>query len=89
VSTGGTYEVRIKSSAEREMNSLPSRIFERVSHAILRLESLPRPRGCVKLRGREEYRLRIGVYRVLYTVDDQTRVVEIVAVRHRRESYRG
>ena len=42
-----------------------------------------------KLRGRaEEYRLRVGDYRVLYVVDDATQVVEVIAIRHRREAYR-
>ena len=88
MSTSGRYEVRIKASAEREMDSLTSGVFARVSKAILRLESSPRPGGCKKLRARQEYRLRVGAYRILYTVNDTTRVVEVVAIRHRRDAYR-
>ena len=88
MSTAGRYEVRIKEPAERELDDLPSRVFARVVKALLRLEVAPRPRGCKKLRGREEYRLRVGPYRVLYVVDDAARRVEIVAVRHRRDAYR-
>ena len=69
MSSGGKYEIRIKKSAEREMDSLPSNVFSRISREILRLESSPRPRGCKKLRGRHEYRIRVGDYRVLYIVD--------------------
>ena len=47
-----------------------------------------RPRGSIRLRGREEYRIRVGDYRVLYIVDDVVRLVEILAVRHRRDVYR-
>jgi len=83
-----SYRVSIKRSAEREMDTLPSQVLKRVARTILGLEDEPRPSGCKKLRGVDEYRLRIGPYRVLYTVDDTIRSVEIVAVGHRREVYR-
>ena len=89
MSESGAYTVRIKRSAEKEMDQLPARTFERVSQAILKLERVPRPRGSQKLRGVQDYRLRVGQYRVLYTIDDRARVIEIVAVGHRREVYRG
>jgi len=82
------YEIHIKSSAEREMDALPKPMFTRVSRAILQLESAPRPRGAKKLRGRSAYRLRVGSYRVLYTIDNKLHVVEIIAVGHRRDVYR-
>jgi len=83
------YIVRIRRSAEKEMDCLPARTFDRISAAILELETNPRPPGCKKLRGVEEYRLRIGPYRVLYTIDDSEKKVCIVSVGHRREVYRG
>jgi mRNA interferase RelE/StbE len=86
--TTPAYTVLIKRSAEREMNRLPGDAFERVALAILALEKDPRPNGCKKLRGLDAYRLRSGDYRVLYTVDDRKRQVEITAVGHRRDVYR-
>ena len=82
-----TYDVYIKPSAERDMDSLPKKVFPRVTSAILSLETSPRRRGCKKLRGREAYRLRVGDYRILYTVDDSLRRVEVVAAGHRRNVY--
>ncbi len=82
------YEVRIVPAAEREMDKLPPLVHTRVSRRILSLEDNPRPRGAKKLSGREEYRLRVGDYRVLYTVDDKDGIVTILAVGHRREVYR-
>ena len=82
------YEVRIVSAAEREMDKLPVVVHKRISRRILTLEDNPRLRGAKKLSGREEYRLRIGDYRVLYTIDDKNEVVTIFAVGHRREIYR-
>ena len=82
------YEVFIKASAEREMNALPANVFSRVTRMILTLESDPRRRGCRKLRGADGYRLRVGDYRIIYLINDGTRIVEVIAVAHRREVYR-
>ena len=89
MSKGGSYTVRIKRSAEKEMDRLPERTFERVAQVILGLERDPRPSGSKKLRGVHDYRLRVGQYRILYSIDDRERVVEVMAVGHRREVYRG
>ena len=89
MSKGGDYTVRVKRSAEKEIDRLPARAFERVAQAILSLERDPRPPGAKKLRGVQDYRLRVGQYRILYTIDDREQVVEIIAVGHRRDVYRG
>jgi mRNA interferase RelE/StbE len=88
MSTAGSYRLRIKSSAEKEMDALPKGMHSRLVAAILGLENSPRPLGCKKLKTREEYRIRIGNYRVLYTIDDRSRVVEIFSVSHRKDAYR-
>ena len=82
------YQIRIIPSAEKEMDKLPALIHRRISKRILLLEDNPRPRGTRKLGGHEEYRLRAGDYRVLYTIDDKRHVVTVFAVGHRREVYR-
>ncbi|MBI2846866.1 MAG: type II toxin-antitoxin system RelE/ParE family toxin [Chloroflexi bacterium] len=70
------------------MNKLPAAVHTRISRRILSLEDNPRPRGTKKLSGREEYRLRVGDYRILYGVDDKNSVITVFAVGHRREVYR-
>lgn len=70
------------------MDKLPTQIHIRIGSRILSLEDSPRPRSAKKLSGREEYRLRAGDYRVLYTIDDKERIITILAVGHRREVYR-
>lgn len=82
------YSVRVKRSAEREMGRLPAGVLDRVAAAMRRLASQPRPAGCLKLRDIDGYRIRVGRYRIVYVVDDEARVVEVVAVGHRREIYR-
>jgi mRNA interferase RelE/StbE len=82
-----SYEVLFVRSAEKEMNRLPGTVHTRLSKRILSLEDNPRPRGVRKLSGREEYRLRVGDYRILYLIDDRNNLVTILAVGHRREVY--
>ena len=61
---------------------------ERVRSAIDGLATDPRPAGCVKLAGRDDYRVRVGEYRVVYAVDDAERVVIVARIAHRRDVYR-
>ncbi len=70
------------------MDRLPDKIHKRISERILALETNPRPPGGKKLQGEEGYRLRLGDYRVLYTIDDRTKHVFVYSVAHRREAYR-
>jgi mRNA interferase RelE/StbE len=57
--------------------------------AIERLATNPRPKGCRKLEGADNlWRIRVGDYRVIYSVDDARRIVDIIAIRHRSEAYR-
>ena len=82
------YSVFIKPSATRELETLPDPLLKRVDRVIVALGEDPRPRGCVKLRSMNLYRVRVGSYRVLYRIDDQERVVEVIAIGHRRDVYR-
>lgn len=61
---------------------------ERVGTAIESLAAEPRPRGVVKLAGRDDFRIRVGEYRIVYAVDDAEQVVLVARIAHRREAYR-
>ena len=71
------------------MDGLPTKTFNKVAEAILHLEVEPRCAGAKKLRGSKDYRLRVGSFRILYSIDDAKQEVDIVAVGHRRDVYRG
>jgi mRNA interferase RelE/StbE len=63
-------------------------LIERIVPRLENLASNPRPSGCKKLRsGDEEWRIRVGDYRVVYTIDDARLLVEVTRIRHRREVY--
>lgn len=83
-----SYDLRIKESATRELREVPRTDLRRISRRIQGLASDPRPFGCEKLVGDIGYRIRQGDYRVVYTIDDEKRLVEIVKIGHRREVYR-
>jgi mRNA interferase RelE/StbE len=61
---------------------------DRVRNAIDALAAEPRPDGVVKLAGRDDYRIRVSDYRVVYAVEDSERLVLIARIAHRREVYR-
>lgn len=82
------YSLRIRRSAEKDLNRLPEFVFGRINERLLSLEDDPRPHGTKRLSHRGEYRLRVGDYRVLYEIDDKRKIVEIVSVGHRRDVYR-
>lgn len=82
------YTVYIKRSAEKELDALPTKVYSRITKQLLTLSQNPRPFGVKKLFSREEYRIRIGNYRILYTINEKEKKVEIVSVGHRREVYR-
>ena len=83
------YELLIERTAERDLKSLPATLFDRIIPRIKALAESPRPSGCHKLAGsKNDWRIRIGDYRVLYEIDDARKRVRIFRVRHRREVYR-
>lgn len=82
------YELAITRRAQRELSRLAAHDYTRVRDAIHRLTTTPRPPGCLKLTGREGWRLRLGDYRVIYEIDDTRHLVTVVHVGHRRDVYR-
>ncbi|MCX7014950.1 MAG: type II toxin-antitoxin system RelE/ParE family toxin [Candidatus Sumerlaeota bacterium] len=83
------YRVFIKPSAAKELDAVGSKKDrQRIVQHILRLAEDPRPPGCRKISGAEKYRIRCGVYRVLYSIEAEALVVYVVKVGHRRDVYR-
>ncbi|MGH9746097.1 MAG: type II toxin-antitoxin system RelE family toxin [Candidatus Acidiferrales bacterium] len=82
------YALLILPRAEREISKIHWTDFEKLKAAIAALAEDPRPVNCRKLKGREAWRIRVGSYRVLYEIDDTTRVVTVVGIGHRRDVYR-
>ena len=84
-----SYQVTFARSARKELQALQHDLAERILTAIEELASDPRPPGCRKLRDSGDlWRIRVGDYRVVYSIDDRERLVDVVLVRHRSDVYR-
>lgn len=83
------YEIVIKKSAKKELDSAPEDQFLKIDRAILSLKDDPFPHPqSEKLKGEDKRRLRVGDYRVVYAVDRAENVITIYRVRHRKDVYR-
>lgn len=83
-----TYEIIITKSIQKQLDNLPNNIQERVYDKISQLAEEPRPDGVVKLKGYNEYRVRIGDYRLVYEIQDEKLIVLLLQCKHRRDVYK-
>jgi mRNA interferase RelE/StbE len=84
----GSYAVELKPPARKELESLPDSVLTRVVRKLESLANHPRPAGCKKLKGyKDQWRIRVGDWRVVYVVDDNARLVSVTRIAHRREVY--
>ncbi|PLS78482.1 MAG: type II toxin-antitoxin system mRNA interferase toxin, RelE/StbE family [Chloroflexi bacterium] len=82
------YRIVIVRSAQKELANLPDAVYDRVVAAIQSLATTPCPVGCVKLQGSEDWRIRVGAYRIIYRINDDELVVTVIKVGHRGSVYR-
>ena len=82
------YSINFARSARKELAALPESVVQRILPRVEALARAPRPSGCRKLTGqRDLWRLRVGDYRVIYSIDDSNGIIDVNAVRHRRDAY--
>ena len=81
------YKIELKRSAEKEIKKLPAKDLKKILAKISSLADNPRPKGCIKLSADEKYRIRVGVYRILYQIKDKYLVIIVVKVAHRKDVY--
>lgn len=82
------YKIIVRKSVSKDLNKIPKKDVKRILTAIRSLSKDPHPPQSTKLSGEEKYRLRCGVYRVLYEIQDEKLIVCIVRARHRKDAYR-
>ena len=83
------YELRVRPSVAKDLRGIPKVDVKRILARMEGLREDPRAPGCEKLSGAEVYRVRQGVYRIVYEIQDEWVVVEVVRVGHRGEVYRS
>lgn len=84
-----SYELVFRKSVAKDLRAPPSDDVRKIVSRIESLAENPRPAGCEKLSGLERYRVRPGIYRIIYEIEDARLTVLIVKVGHRREVYRS
>ena len=84
----GRYRVVVRKSVLKDLDRIAKKDVRRIVKAMRSLSDDARPPQSKKLSGEEKYRLRCGVYRIVYEIQDKQLVICIVRIRHRREVYR-
>jgi len=84
----GSFEVIFKQSVAKDLRQIPKKDVARILKRVDALRAEPRPPGVEKLSGQEKYRIRQGVYRILYEIQNDELIVVVVKVGHRRDVYR-
>ena len=83
------YRVIIKKKVLKSLDKIPVIYLSSIKKAVNDLENNPRPFGYRKLEGFENsYRIRVGIYRIIYTIDDDILTIEVVKIDHRSNIYR-
>ena len=84
-----SYELLFKKSVARDLRALPKKDVKKILERIKSLAKDPRGPGCRKLYGSGYYRVRQGVYRIVYEIQDERLIVHIIRVAHRSRIYRA
>lgn len=84
-----TYKVEITPAAKRQIKKLIQSVQLVIVERLEQLTENPRPPGALKMQGAESlYRIRVGDYRIIYEIQDQTLLIAVVKVGHRGDVYR-
>ena len=84
------YTVGTTPAVDKQLSRLPRSVQRRLADAIEGLELNPRPHGVKKLEGHDNlWRVRVGDYRIIYTIEDDRLLVLVVKLGHRGDVYRG
>ncbi len=81
------YSLAFKKSVAKDLRSIPNKDVKRILKCIESLRDNPRGEGCIKLSSQERYRIRQGIYRIVYEINDSELIIMIVKVAHRSEAY--
>ncbi len=83
------YKITFKKSVTKDLRNIPKADIARILKKIDALADNPRGEGCVKLSAKERYRVRQGLYRMIYEIRDEVLIVVVVKVGHRSAIYKG
>jgi mRNA interferase RelE/StbE len=81
------YSLEIKKDVRKDVDRLPNRMMQRINRRFISIAENPYA-GAQKLSGDPAFRVRVGDYRIVYDINDETKTVTILQAAHRREAYR-
>ncbi len=84
-----SYSLAFKKSVAKDLRNIPNNDVKRILSRIELLCENPRAEGCVKLSGEEKYRVRQGVYRIIYEIQDKELIIMVIKVAHRSHDYKS
>ncbi len=84
-----SYSLAFKKSVAKDLRSIPNLDVKRILKRIDSLLEEPRAGGCVKFSGQERYRIRQGLYRIMYEIQDRELIVLVVKIAHCSEVYKS
>ncbi len=80
------YQIIIETKVDKETRKIPKSDMQKIDQTIFTLGNNPRPKGCLKLTDKEGYRIRVGNYRILYKIDDKSKIVIIYRIKRKSET---
>ncbi len=83
------YKITFKKSVAKDLRVIPKSDIQKILSKIDSLAENPRGEGCIKLSSKENYRVRQGLYRIIYEIKDGLLVVNVVKVAHRSHVYKS
>jgi len=83
------YSLSFKKSVAKDLRNIPNKDVKRILTCIESLCENPKAEGCIKLSGQERYRIRQGLYRIIYEIQDAELVIVVVKVAHRSDVYKN
>ena len=82
------YKLTFKKSVTKDFRNIPKHDVKRILNKIESLTINPRAEGCIKLSSKENYRVRQGLYRIIYQIRDDVLIVNVIKVSHRSDVYK-
>jgi mRNA interferase RelE/StbE len=82
-----SYNVILPKSVQKQIITIPKEYHPKIFKELENLKINPRPYDCLKITGQDAWRIRVGVYRIIYEIDDENKVVTIYKILHRKEAY--
>ncbi|OYQ41538.1 type II toxin-antitoxin system RelE family toxin [Flavobacterium aurantiibacter] len=83
------YKITLRKNVIKVLEKINEPYYSNLKEALYQLAENPRPAGCKKLKGRDGYRIRVSDYRIIYEILDDILVIDVIALGHRKDIYKG